>query len=197
MLCIGNYWTESEGKEFLEEQRKQYTTVEAWEKRSELIRIQILKGAGLEIFPEKCPLNPIFGDKRTYKAILQTAETMAPDFTVLFHGGANSKPHLAGVGYLFEQVKEEIREFQKFIADEFIEENFSLGGNGVDESNTKSFNFTSAITHVSGTPALTFESNQGLNYLEEGKPWIVIHTYDEIYKHHMLTIEGLCKFLLK
>ena len=131
------------------------------------------------------------------KAILQTAETMASDFTVLFHGGANSKPHLAGVGYLFEQVKEEIREFQKFIADEFIEENFSLGGNGVDESNTKSFNFTSAITHVSGTPALTFESNQGLNYLEEGKPWIVIHTYDEIYKHHMLTIEGLCKFLLK
>src|SRR5690554_1830301 len=41
MLCIGNYWTESEGKEFLEEQRKHYTTVEAWEKRSELIRIQI------------------------------------------------------------------------------------------------------------------------------------------------------------
>ncbi len=66
MLCIGNYWTESEGKEFLEEQRKQYTTVEAWEKRSELIRIQILKGAGLEIFPEKCPLNPIFGDRRTF-----------------------------------------------------------------------------------------------------------------------------------
>ncbi len=62
MLCIGNYWTESEGKEFLEEQSKHYTTVGAWEKRSELIRIQILKGAGLEIFPEKCPLNPIFGD---------------------------------------------------------------------------------------------------------------------------------------
>lgn len=66
MLCIGNYWTEAEGKEFLEEQRKEYTTAEAWKKRSALIRAQILKGAGLEKFPEKCPLNPIFGDKRTY-----------------------------------------------------------------------------------------------------------------------------------
>lgn len=131
------------------------------------------------------------------KTILQTAENYAPDFTVLFHGGANGKPHLAGVGYLFEQEKEKIRAFQRFIKEEYAEENFSLGGNGVEESNTKSFNLTSAITHVCGTPALTFESNQGLDYLEEGNPSIVKYTYDEIYRHHMLTIEGLCKFLLR
>lgn len=67
MLCVGYYWSETEGKEFLEKQRKEYTTAEDWKRRSGQIRKQILKGAGLEKFPEKCPLNPIFGDKRTYE----------------------------------------------------------------------------------------------------------------------------------
>ncbi len=66
MLCVGNHWTEAEGKEFLEEMRKEYTTPEAWIKRSKQIRAQILKGAGLEKMPKKYPLNPILGDIRTY-----------------------------------------------------------------------------------------------------------------------------------
>lgn len=127
------------------------------------------------------------------KALLKIAETFAPDFTVLFHGGDNCEPHMAGVGYLFEDTKEKIRAFQQFIADQFKERGFSLGGNGVNETDTKSFNLTSAIVHVCGEPAITFESNQGLNYFDKGK---VKYTYDEIYRHHMFTIEGLCKFLL-
>jgi len=66
MLCVGNYWTEAEGKAFLEKMRGTYTTSDAWKKRSAQIRAQILKGAGLEKFPKKCPLNPVFGDKRVY-----------------------------------------------------------------------------------------------------------------------------------
>ena len=66
MLCIGYHWTEAEGKEFLEKQRKEYTTVEDWKKRAEQIKTQILKGTGLEKFPKKGLLNPIMGDKRTY-----------------------------------------------------------------------------------------------------------------------------------
>ncbi len=66
MLCQGNYFTESEGKAFLEEQKKQYTTRKEWEKRAQLIRQHILKGAGLEKFPKKCPLNAIIGEKRVY-----------------------------------------------------------------------------------------------------------------------------------
>ena len=66
MLCVGNYWTKTEGKDFLEKMRGTYTTSEAWEKRSSQIRAQILKGAGLEEFPQKCPLNPIFGEQRVY-----------------------------------------------------------------------------------------------------------------------------------
>lgn len=130
------------------------------------------------------------------KAILQTAETFAPDFTVLFHGGDNNKPHVTGVGYLFQHVKEKVRAFQRFMADYFKETDYSLGGNGVDETDTKSFNLNAAIVQVCGEPSITYESNQGLDYLDVNKPNLVKFTYDEIYRHHMLTIEGLCKFIL-
>ena len=66
MLCMDAYWTEAEGKAFLDQQKKSYSTAGAWEKRALLIRDQILKGAELEKFPEKCPLNPIIGEKRVY-----------------------------------------------------------------------------------------------------------------------------------
>ena len=66
MLCVGNYWTEAEGKAFLDQMRNTYTTSEAWEKRANQIRAQILKGTGLEKYPEKCPMNPIMGDKRVF-----------------------------------------------------------------------------------------------------------------------------------
>src|SRR5688572_12902287 len=66
MLCVGHHWKETQGKEFLEQMRKTYTTEQQWKKRAKQIRAQILKGAGLEKFPEKSPLNPIFGEKRTF-----------------------------------------------------------------------------------------------------------------------------------
>jgi uncharacterized protein len=66
MLCMDAYWTEAEGKAFLDQQKKSYTTAGDWEKRAEEIRVHILKGAELEKFPEKCPLNPIIGEKRVY-----------------------------------------------------------------------------------------------------------------------------------
>lgn len=66
MLCVGNYWTEEEGKAFLQDIKKTYTTSEAWKKRADQIRQQILKGLDLEQFPEKNPLNPIMGEIRIY-----------------------------------------------------------------------------------------------------------------------------------
>ena len=65
-LCQGNYWTEQEGKRFLEAQQKTYTHLKEWEQRARLIREQILRGTGLEKFPVKCPLNAIVGAKRVY-----------------------------------------------------------------------------------------------------------------------------------
>jgi dienelactone hydrolase len=59
-------WSETEGKAFLSEMRKTYTTPEAWQKRAEEIRTQILWAAELVPFPEKCLVNPIMGEKRLY-----------------------------------------------------------------------------------------------------------------------------------
>ncbi len=59
-------WSATEGEAFLSQMRKTYTTTKAWQKRTEEIRTQILQGAELEPLPEKCPLNPIMGEKRLY-----------------------------------------------------------------------------------------------------------------------------------
>ncbi|MEX0684833.1 MAG: hypothetical protein WD267_06010 [Balneolales bacterium] len=66
MLTVGHYFTEAEGKEFLEQIRLNYTTAEEWEFRADQIRDQILKGAGLEKFPDRKPLNSIIGEERVY-----------------------------------------------------------------------------------------------------------------------------------
>jgi dienelactone hydrolase len=66
MLCQGDYYTETEAKEVIAGLKKQYTTTAEWEKRAVIIRKGILKGAGLEQFPEKCPLNTIINSKRIY-----------------------------------------------------------------------------------------------------------------------------------
>jgi hypothetical protein len=59
-------WTEAEGNEFLRKMKRSYATAEAWEKRAARIRTQILQVTGLDPLPEKCPLNPIFGENRKY-----------------------------------------------------------------------------------------------------------------------------------
>src|SRR5690606_11273093 len=66
MLCVGDYWTEEEGKSFLQEMQQTYTSARDWKKRSKLVRKQILKGADLEKFPKKTPLNALIGEKRVY-----------------------------------------------------------------------------------------------------------------------------------
>ncbi|WP_411274850.1 alpha/beta hydrolase family protein [Daejeonella sp.] len=66
MLCVGNHWTEEEGKSFLGQMRQSYTTSAAWKNRAKQIREHILKGAGLEKYPNKGPLNPIMGEKRVF-----------------------------------------------------------------------------------------------------------------------------------
>lgn len=66
MLCVGAHWTPEEGKSFLNQMRQSYTTSAAWKSRAKQIREHLLKGAGLEKYPEKGPLNPIFGEKRVF-----------------------------------------------------------------------------------------------------------------------------------
>ena len=59
-------WSTKEGENFLRLMRSKHTTSDAWLERADEIRKQILMGAELLPFPEKCPLNPILCDKRIY-----------------------------------------------------------------------------------------------------------------------------------
>ncbi len=60
------HWSETEGEEFINQIRQNITTAEAWEKRAEQISNNILQITGLEPLPEKCLLNPIFGETRIF-----------------------------------------------------------------------------------------------------------------------------------
>lgn len=66
MLCQSDYYTEVEAKDVIANLKTQYATAEDWKKRANVIREGILKGAGLEEFPKKCPLNTIIHSKRVY-----------------------------------------------------------------------------------------------------------------------------------
>lgn len=101
MLCVGNYWTEEEGKSFLDQMRQSYTTSAAWKNRTKQIREQILKGAGLEKYPAKTPLNPIFGEKRVYDGyqVQNIAFESLPGVYVTgsLYTPANAKANLPGI----------------------------------------------------------------------------------------------------
>jgi len=66
MLCVGNHWTEEEGKAFLDDMRNSYTTSLDWVQRAKQIKAHLLEATGLETFPDKTLLNPIFGEVRSY-----------------------------------------------------------------------------------------------------------------------------------
>src|SRR5690606_11084480 len=66
MLCVGNYWTEDEGKAFLEQMQASYTTPQEWKQRAKQIRSHLLQSAGFDKFPEKSALKPVLGDVPQY-----------------------------------------------------------------------------------------------------------------------------------
>ena len=129
------------------------------------------------------------------KALLQTAEKHAPDFTVLFHSGGNNIFHTAGSGYLVIPAKTKIRSFVSALRARYQTKGFEFGSSngtdGINDSDTGFFNLTSALTHVTGEPCITFESNSSSD--APGTRY----THEQIYNQHMMLFEELCKFVLK
>ncbi len=64
MLCQGHYYTPEEAKEIHASWLEEINTQSDWKKRAKLIRRGILRGAKLETYPRKTPLNPIIRDRR-------------------------------------------------------------------------------------------------------------------------------------
>ncbi len=60
------HWTEADGKKYLKELEQSIVTPEDWRKRAKEIRSHILGASHLEPLPDKCPLNPIFGEIRKF-----------------------------------------------------------------------------------------------------------------------------------
>lgn len=75
MLCVGHYFTEEEGAAFLHKQAAGYPTLEAWQAHAATVREGILKGAGLDTFPARNPLNPIIRGKQVMEGY--TVENVA------------------------------------------------------------------------------------------------------------------------
>jgi hypothetical protein len=74
-LCQGNYHSEEAAKEQLAKFASGYSTKEQWKARAQRNREGILRGAGLDPMPKKCPLNPIIHSKRKYSGY--TVENVA------------------------------------------------------------------------------------------------------------------------
>lgn len=66
MLCQGDYYEEKEAAEILKQTQESISSKEDWEARTKIIREGILKGAELETFPQRNPLNIIRKDFRRY-----------------------------------------------------------------------------------------------------------------------------------
>ena len=84
-LCRGDYHSEEAAKAQLARFAESYSNLDEWKVRAKCIREGILRGAGMEPLPAKCPLNPIIHSRREYQGY--TVENVAfeslPGFFVM------------------------------------------------------------------------------------------------------------------
>jgi dienelactone hydrolase len=66
LLCQGNYFTEAQGRQVLNNLAKNYKDKATWETRAARVRKGIISGAVFELMPKHTALNPISHSKRTF-----------------------------------------------------------------------------------------------------------------------------------
>lgn len=132
------------------------------------------------------------------QALFDVCEQFVPDFTVLLHGGSNTKNCILGPAYAPLDIKQRVS-----VLVEVLKSNCEAVGlecyvadkdNDYGESKNPpvSFNLTSALAQLCGEPCVTYESNQGLTGDSIGRGY----DYDEIYRHHIILFESLAKILI-
>ena len=141
-----------------------------------------------------------FGKKANEtQALFNVCERYVPDFTVLLHGGTNTKNCILGPAYAPLEIKKRVADFEQKLKVACETNGLTLYTPNVNfdygESRNLpvSFNLPSALTHLCGEPCVTYESNQGLTDAPDG----VGYTYDEIYLHHIILFKTLIYFLIK
>lgn len=130
------------------------------------------------------------------RLVLDICDEEAPDFSILLHGGSNTTNCMLPPSYASYNSKKEVHELELVVDQACRQEGVRYLVWGIREPEKKevpvSFNLPSAMHHCCGTPAVTYESNQGL--VDDGD---VIYGYEEIYKAHMILFSETMRFYLK
>ena len=66
LLCQGHYHSEADAVRQIKRLLSTHNTLSEWKTRQQQVRQQILRGANLNPFPPRTPLNPIIHSKRSY-----------------------------------------------------------------------------------------------------------------------------------
>jgi hypothetical protein len=136
------------------------------------------------------------------KAIMEIARSEAPDMTVSLHSHGNP-PRILPAAYEAWFMKQRIDELTKKLNVRYQKEGLPhpplerLGGPAVEDQKfppRTSFNLISALHHVSGTMAFTFECPHGTT--SERNPTPIV-SYAEILDIQLLLYEEMLDYLLK
>lgn len=144
---------------------------------------------GINLMHDLFPF-PVAGET---KLLFDTVDEYVPDMTVLLHGGANSNttilpPAAVHLSYI-EETERFSQQLAKRLECEGLQMDVCKAEQVIADKRIPNYNLASALTNTCGEPCITYETNQGLNF--SGTKL----TLDEIYVHHMLLFEELCRFI--
>lgn len=125
------------------------------------------------------------------ECLFKIAREEAPDFMILLHGGTNSRGGILPPDFTTETSLREADELSHIILDRCVNEGLRyqiFNQHAIGDA----FCLPSAMHHVSGGVAFTFESNQGL-VDAPGAP----DSGEDIHKIHLILFEEACRYALK
>lgn len=132
--------------------------------------------------------------------VLDVCRLYAPDASVLFHGGAESRNHITTQGYVSGHVRRRTCELIERTFQLYEKAGLAFIDNRKDQLSYEeeqeeppvSFNLPSAMHHCCGDMCITFESNQGLSDLSDCSM-----DNEAIYLSHRLFLLALFQMVIE
>lgn len=134
------------------------------------------------------------------QVLFDIAGNEAPDFTLMLHGGGNTKNSILNTTFVPLFVKQKIRILSLRIKEEAGKANLEFIEPKIQHDDSfppPSFNLASALHHASGTLPVLYESNQGLCYDRELKNWETVLSFEQILTHHYILFGETVKYALE
>jgi len=126
------------------------------------------------------------------QALLDLAEAEHADYTILLHGGSNSLADILQPAYVPIEINQKLYKLACTCNELAQKEGLGFKIRPIKEDRESgetppSFNLTSALHHVCGGVACTFESNEHI--ADRPGPH---QTHEEIYRSHLILFEQSC-----